>query len=237
MARLARIVFPGCPHHVTQRGNRRQEVFRDNEDRFEFVDMLAAETQRAGVRILAYTLMTNHIHLIAVPESQESLSVAMRRCLSDYARAFNRRCGYTGHLWQARFYSSALAPQYLWNAVRYVERNPVRARMVLRAEDYPWSSAEYHCGLRDTDALVSPASPFKGALADWSAWLHKPDDDRNLNFLRRNTRTGRPSGSKEFISMLEYVLGRRIYPRKRGADRNKRTRASKAKKNENSSLS
>jgi putative transposase len=219
MARRARVVFPGLPHHVTQRGNRRQDVFRDVDDRLRFVELLADRTARAGLRIWAYTLMTNHVHLIVVPEEKESLANAMRDCLSDYARCFNVRAGWTGHLWQNRFYSSVLGPDHLWNAVRYVERNPVRARLVQRAEDYPWSSAAYHCGVRVTDPLLSPESPLVGAREDWSGWLKEFNDEADDELLRRNTRTGMPSGCDAFIRRLERELGRSIAPQQRGPDR------------------
>ena len=103
MARRGRIVFPGCPHHVTQRGNRRQDIFRDDQDRLLFIDLLATYAKQYAVAIWAYTLMTNHIHVIAVPEEKGCLSAAMRDVLSDYALSFNKHYGYRGHLWQARF--------------------------------------------------------------------------------------------------------------------------------------
>ncbi len=158
--------------------------------------------------------MTNHIHLIAVPQEMESLSTAMRDLLSDYALHYNKRYGHKGHLWQERFYSSVLGPDHLWNAVRYVERNPVRAGMVARAEHYPWSSAVYHCGLRETDPIVSPQSPLIGTIPDWAEWLHWPEEKDEFGLLRRNTRTGYPTAPKEFIETLEHVLGRPIIKRR-----------------------
>jgi len=113
MTRHARLVFPGCPHHVTQRGNRRQHVFRDDQDRLKFIALLKVYIKRYEVDIWSYVLMTNHIHLVAVPQTLTSLSSAMRDCLSDYALFFNRRYGYVGHLWQQRFYSSMLAISFV----------------------------------------------------------------------------------------------------------------------------
>lgn len=216
MPRLARVVLPGFPHHITQRGNRRQDVFRTDADRLEFIEMLSVQTKAQSVSLWAYVLMTNHVHLIAVPEGFDSLAKAMRGLLSDYALAFNKRYGYNGHLWQARFYSSVLGPDYLWNAVRYVERNPVRAGIVAQAEDYRWSSAPYHCGIRTFDPLVSKESPLIGAIDDWASWLRVPDAQREFELLRQNTRTGRPSGAKEFEKFVEGRIGRRIAPQKPG---------------------
>jgi putative transposase len=216
MSRLARIVFPGFPHHITQRGVRRHDVFHDRKDRVEFMALLAKHTKRFCLEIWAYCLMTNHLHLVAVPVSKEAFSAAMRDSLSDYARYFNDLYGFKGHLWQARFYSSVMGPDYLWNAVRYVERNPVRAGMVSRAEYYEWSSAAFHCGLRATDDILSPNSPLVGGIEDWSSWLRNSDETAD-RLVRQNTRTGRPTtAAKDFLQMLESSLGRRVTPKKRG---------------------
>jgi putative transposase len=199
MTRSARLVSPECPHHVTQRGNRRQEVFRDDYDRRKFIDLLRQYIARHHVEVWSYVLMTNHIHLIAVPQTPTSLSSAMRDCLSDYALFFNRRYGYVGHLWQQRFYSSMLGWDHVWTAVRYVERNPVRGRMVDRAENYCWSSAAFHCGIRRTDPLVSPTSPLVGAIPNWSEWLREDECEAEIDRLRRNTRMGRATVTAERI--------------------------------------
>jgi putative transposase len=191
MTRHARFVSPGCPHHATQRGNRKLDTFRDNNDRLKFIELLQLYIKRYELAIWAYALMTNHIHLIAVPRESTSLSDAMRDCLSDYALYFNRRYGYVGHLWQNRFYSSYLGYEHAWTAVRYVEQNPVRAGIVRRAEDYHWSSAPFHCGIRPTDPLVCTDSPLIGAIPDWSEWLNQVECAGEFDQLRRNTRTGR----------------------------------------------
>jgi putative transposase len=191
MARSARLVSPGCPHNVTQRSNRRQNVFGDDQDRLKFIELLQQYLSRDSVSIWSYVLMTNHIHLIAVPHSLSSLSSAMRDCLSDYALFFNRRYGYIGHLWQQRFYSSMLGRDHVWTAVRYIEQNPVRAHIADRAESYPWSSARFHCGFRNHDPLICPNSPLVGAIPDWSEWLNGDECVGEFDRLRRNTRTGR----------------------------------------------
>jgi putative transposase len=216
MGRSARMVFPEFAHHVTQRGNRRQDVFRDDRDRRKFLELLAHYLKRDSIDIWSYTLMRNHIHLIAVPNTKDGLSTAMRDCLSDYALFFNQRYSYKGHLWQARFYSSVLGTDHLWNAVRYVERNPVRAGIVDRAENYVWSSAAFHCGLRVTDPIIRCNSPLIGAVPDWSAWLNMDERPGEFDLLRRNTNLSRPTASEEFQQMLERLCGRPVLPRKRG---------------------
>ena len=158
MPRRSRIVVPGCAHHVTQRGNHRADVFRDDADRFHYIRLLHEHATAHDVWLWTYTLMTNHIHLIVVPQSATALSEAFRNAHSIYGRWFNKKYGLSGHLWQGRFYSCVLSESHLWAAVRYVERNPVRAGIVDRAEDYRWSSA-YSCARK-----IGPASAFRIAL-------------------------------------------------------------------------
>ncbi|MGH9771246.1 MAG: transposase [Candidatus Acidiferrales bacterium] len=173
MPRLARAVFGQVPHHVTQRGNRRERVFFNDEDRKVYLGWLEAYSKLHKVEILAYCLMSNHIHLIAVPTSMEGLQKVLRPLHMRYAQRINRSRGWKGHLWQGRFFSSALDEDYLWAAVRYVERNPAPAKMVRRAENYRWSSARAHCGLCADPVLTKKAwwrRQFEG-VGDWSGWL------------------------------------------------------------------
>ncbi|MDA2928105.1 transposase [Acidobacteria bacterium AH-259-G07] len=170
MARLARVVVPGSPHHVIQRGIRRTNVFVDAQDRHVYERLLKEKCDQYGVNILSYWRMTNHVHLIAIPEAARSLGQAMRDAHGPYASYFNRKCGFSGHLLQARFHSCVLDETHFWSAIRYVERNPVRAGIVHRAEDYPWSSALAHCGLRQ-DPLLVALSVDKRLIPDWATWL------------------------------------------------------------------
>ncbi len=144
MARLKRIVVPGLPHHITQRGVRRADIFLEPEDRQVYGRLLVAACEQYSLVSQAYCWMTNHIHLIAVPTYETSLAFVMRDTSGLYAIYFSNYV-FSGHLWQARFYSCVLDEDHFWSAIRYVERNPVRARMVGRAEDYRWSSARAHC--------------------------------------------------------------------------------------------
>ena len=164
----------------------------------------------AGLQIWAYALMRNHVHMIAVPENRESISDAMALALTRYARWFVPRHGGKAELWHRRCHAAFIQTRYLWNAVRYVERNPVRVGIVGRGEDYRWSSARWHCGLLEKDLLADPASPLKGALADWSAWLAEPDSDPRFAYLRRKNRRLQEAGEPEVIGLLERALDRRI---------------------------
>ena len=212
MPRIARVVIAGCPHHVTQRGNRGEDVFVNDHQRRRYMDLLASYGPKHGLAVQAYCLMSNHVHLIAVPDSEASLAGTPRPVHLRYAQEFNRQMELSGHLWQGRFYSCPLNDLHFWAAVRYVERNPVRAGLVERAEAYVWSSAAAHCG-QGVDRLLSGNLPSLAAevgIADWAAWLRDLDDEEMLDRLRLCTRTGRPAGDRRFIARLERRLGRRL---------------------------
>lgn len=204
------------PHHVTQRGNRRVDVFFDQRDRERYLSMLADYAGRYGLAIWSYCLMDNHVHFIAVPSSPISLGQTFRDTHQSYASWLNRKMRESGHLWQGRFFSCVLGDAHLWSAVRYVERNPVRAGLVERAEDWPWSSAAAHCGLRD-DPLLSPVQ-MPWPVPDWSEYL-QDENEADVTAIRLKTRTGRPFGGKQFLEKLESTLGRILLPQKRGPKR------------------
>ena len=222
MPRIACEVLGGSPHHVTQRGNRRESVFFIDEDRYTYLKLLREYCGKYAVDILAYCLMTNHVHLVAVPKHKDGLQRVLKPLHMRYAQYFNRKNEWSGHLWQGRFFSSPLDDDYLGFCVRYVERNPVRAGMVERAENYPWSSAAAHCGLR-RDKLLSTDSVhlkvFEG-IRNWSAWLHEEEDSTRLGILRRNIQKNLPCGSDAFVTRLERLAGRLLRFRPIGRTKN-----------------
>ena len=136
MPRRPRAVFPGVAHHITQRGNNRQPVFFSDDDRRFYLDLLSHHATRSGVRVIGYCLMTNHVHLVAVPEREDSFARALRHAHSEYALARNRADGRSGHLWQNRFFSCPLDSSHLMAALRYTDFNPVRAALCLQAWDW-----------------------------------------------------------------------------------------------------
>ena len=218
MPRLPRAVFAGFPHHITQRGNRREPVFFSDEDRQVYLSWLKEYADKHQVEVLAYCLMTNHVHLIAVPATDDGLQQMLKPLHMRYAQRFNRQRDWKGHVWQGRFFSSPLDDAYLWAAMRYVECNPVRAGMAERAEDYRWSSAASHCGL-GPDALLKPGSTWHqqfSAIGDWSAWLAQTDDARKLKTLRLHADKGLPCGDDGFIAKLGGMVGRSLAPKPRG---------------------
>lgn len=213
MPRQARTVFAGLPHHVTQRGNRRLDVFFTDENRRAYLAWLKEYCDENGVAVLAYCLMTNHVHLVLVPNSDDGLEQVLKPLHMRYAQRVNRARGWSGHLWQGRYFSSPLDEAYLWAALRYVERNPVRARLVRRAENYPWSSAAAHCGRR-ADGVLTHSRPWRErleAVTDWSAWLAEGDETDDLAILRRNAGKGLPCGSAAFIDKLSALAGRALH--------------------------
>ena len=218
MPRRARIVIPDCPHHLTQRGNNGQDVFFVDEDRRVYLELLAGQAGRFGLSVEGYCLMSNHVHVVVRPADEQSLAKAVGRAHWLYTQYVNRLHGRSGHLWQNRFYSCALDDEHFWTALSYVERNPVRAKLVRRAWRYAWSSAAAHCGGRDATGLLDPAAWRKrlGPGADWREALLAPDDADLVGRLRRRTSTGWPLVSDSFLSKLERRLGRRLRPLPRG---------------------
>jgi putative transposase len=159
--------------------------------------------------------MTNHSHLIVVPETGSALSDALRDTHAAYATMFNRKYGFSGHLWQARFYSCVLDDKHLEHAIRYVECNPVRAGMVDRPQDYPWSSATPHV-LGVTDRYLDAGLPLIDVIKDWSAWLAGEPNEERIRDVREATATGRVCGSEYFVTHIENLVGRSLRPQKRG---------------------
>lgn len=214
MARIPRIVIPGYPHHIVQRGNRRQIVFFSDLDKNAYIQYLLEATIHFGIDIWAYCLMDNHVHLIAVPKNIDSFARGMGEAQRKYTRMIHFREGWRGYLWQGRFLSCPLDRLHLYAAVRYVERNPVRAGLVTRAEDYPWSSAKAHV-YREEDPLLSDTFLVE-EIDDWKSYLATCDEDEILEKIHKNSSTGRPLGNEQFITEVERLSGRTIRIKKPG---------------------
>ncbi len=214
MARLARVVVPGMPHHITQRGNRRQQTFFCEEDYEAYVELMAEWCGKHGVEIWAYCLMPNHVHLVAVPASEDGLWRAIGEAHRRYTRRINFREGWRGHLWQGRFASFVMDEPYLLAVARYVELNPIRAGLTMAPRDYRWSSARAHLVRRD-DALVKVA-PLLAMAGSWRRLLCSAVSEEELKRLRGHERTGRPLGDEEFLGRLEQTLGRVLQRQKPG---------------------
>lgn len=214
MARLARLVVPQYPHHVTQRGNRRQATFFCGADYGAYIALLAEAKAEAGIDIWAYCLMPNHVHLVVVPADPDSLSMLFRDAHLRYTRRINLREGWRGHLWQERFHSFVMDEQHLLATVRYTELNPVRAGLCSRPEEWPWSSVHAH--LRAADDTLVEVAPMLRRISDWRSYLDSPEPPARLDIIRAHARTGRPAGDETFISQLENLTGRFLRKRRPG---------------------
>lgn len=211
---MARVIVARYPHHITQRGNRRQQTFFGDDDYAAYIELMADWCRQHAVAIWTYCLMPNHTHLIAVPASEDGLRRAIGEAHRRYSRRVNFREGWRGHLWQGRFASFVLDHYYLLAAARYIESNPVRAGLVKRPEQWPWSSAKAHLARKD-DALVQVA-PLLRSVPNWREFLGEPDPANLAGQLHRHETTGRPLGSKATVARLEKKLGRPLAPRRAG---------------------
>lgn len=214
MTRIARIVVPHFPHHVSQRGNRRQTVFFSESDKSLYIELLKKYGQKEGIKYWSYCLMENHVHLVAVPEKETSLAKGIGRADREYSLLINSREGWRGYLWQGRFMSYPMDDNYLYAAIRYIERNPVRAGLVKHAEDYLWSSARAHVYCSD-DPLVFEI-PARLCIDNWAEYLKHLDDKLIIGAFGRHTRTGRPLGDDSFLVKLEKITGKVLHKIKPG---------------------
>ncbi len=215
MARIARAVAPGIPHHVTQRGNRRQQTFFNEDDYQSYLELMGEWCRTKQVDIWAYCLMPNHIHLIAVPKEKEALTLAIGEAHRRYTRRINFREGWRGHLWQGRFSSFIMDQNHLLACTKYIEINPVRAGLVKKARDWPWSSTKAH--IRGQDDLLVKVKPLLQMTGEnWSKFLVDYPKDEEIELLKKHERTGRPLGSTAFVKKVEKFLGRLLEPQKAG---------------------
>jgi len=215
MARMARVVVPGVPHHVTQRGNRRQTTFFRQEDYLAWLALAAPAFAEAGVEVWAYCLMPNHVHVIASPSAPDGLARAFGTTNLRYTRMINLRERWTGYPWQGRFASFPMDAEYLRQCVRYVGLNPVRAGLLERATDWPWSSVRAHLG-GAVDPLLTPG-PVADLLAGQPAGFFDVDiAEEGRRKLRAASSCGRPLGGAAWVKALEAATGRMLAAPKRG---------------------
>ena len=220
MARVARIVVADVAHHVTQRGNGRQYILASDAERAVYLDLLRQGLRKRELTVLGYCLMSNHVHMIAIPHQPEDLAETLQRVHGRYAGYWNAAHAGSGHVWQGRFYSCPMDAGHLWTALRYAELNPVRARMVDKAVDWPWSSAAAHCGIADPDVgLEMTTWQEQWSEITWRKFLEEGQSESELRVIRRCTQTGRPLGPDQFIHALEERTGRRLTPGRPGRPR------------------
>lgn len=218
MPRTARIVIPEIPYHVTSRGNRQQDVFFTIDDRTSYLNWLATYASYHEFEILAYCLMSNHVHIVAIPKTNTSMAKTLHITKLRHTQSVNRMKGWKGVLWQGRYFSTALDDSHLWTCIRYVEQNPVRAGIVSHAQDYTWSSAACHCGLRK-DPVLAHGGEFSDEIDGWSEVLSEIPDPEIVDRIRRRTHTGVPCGDEKFVERMSLLLKRELMDRPRGRPR------------------
>jgi len=214
MARMARVVVAGYPHHITQRGNRRQQTFFNDWDYQAYIDLMAEWCDNRAVEIWSYCLMPNHTHLIAVPSDADNLGSAIGEAHRRYSRMINFGEGWRGFLWQGRFSSFVMDGNHLLATARYIELNPVRAKLAKRPGDYKWSSCEAHLSGKN-DKLVK-VEPLLKLVHNWADFIREPVSEIELENIRRHERTGRPLGDDSFVDRLESETGRYLRKKKPG---------------------
>ena len=209
MPRQSRIVIPQMPHHVTQRGNYRMDVFDESKNYRKYCELINEYTDDHGCEIVAYCLMTNHVHFIVIPKKEQSLAKIFNAVHMRYSHYINGKRGVKGHLWQGRFYSCVLDEKHLYRAIRYVEKNPVRAKMVREARGYKWSSARQHMG-KDNFGVIELSKKYQYFdNSEWQDYLTEEDEDMDRE-IRLKTARGIVVGEKEIIKKLEKKLDRSL---------------------------
>lgn len=214
MARMARVVVPNYPHHVTQRGNRRQKTFFCEDDYRYYIALMSEFSRQSGTEIWAYCLMPNHVHLVMVPAEEDGLRATLGEAHRRYTRRINFRQGWRGHLWQERFHSFTMDEHYLLSSVRYVERNPVASRLCIHPEDWKWSSTRAH--LQGEDDELVRVKPMLDRISRWHDYLSSPDSIDDEDLIKLHSRTGRPLGCRKFIRNLEVIVGATLAPKRPG---------------------
>ena len=214
MARIARVVAPKYPHHIIQRGNRRQKVFFLQEDYELYLRLLKFYSQKFYLKVVSYCLMPNHVHLIAIPQEKQSLAQAIGETHRNYTAIINKREKWTGYLWQGRFQSHVLDERYLIAAARYILLNPVRASLAREARDYKWSSIKIH--LADKKNSLIDDSLLQEIITDWHDFLAKGEDEDAELRIRKHARTGRPLGGERFVKEIEKRLNIKLFKQKPG---------------------
>ena len=205
--RIARLVGNGYPHHIVQRGNNKEKVFRDVKDFEKYLSLLSRYSEEKSVSILAYCLMPNHVHLLVRPSEDGGLPKMMQGVALCYTQYLNRKKGRSGRLWECRYHSTLIdGDKYLWAVSKYVENNPVRAGIVKRPEDYVYSSATAHL-FGKQDALLQEPLFERGELNEYRKFMKAEESKQVLEEIRKQTRVGRPLGDARFLENLSERLG------------------------------
>lgn len=207
MPRIARLVLPGIPHHVVQRGVRSMSIFRSDAERQYYLQIMREQADGGDLSFLGWCLMSNHVHLVVIPKTETALARVIGEAHRRFTRWINEREKVRGYFFQGRFHSTPLDERHAIAALRYIERNPVRAGMVRHARQYPWSSARFHLDEKDADPLIAKRDPL-GIMQNWKALLE--NDPEEVGVFRRNIQNGLPCGEKSFVKRIETKIGQKL---------------------------
>ena len=214
MSRIARIVYPDYPHHIIQRGNNKQAIFFDDNDKQFYLNLLKKYSSQCGCKIHAYCLMMNHIHLLAVPQHGSSLAKTMQKTSLTFTQFINRKYKRTGRLWECRFHSSLVdKDSYLWAVCRYIERNPVRAKIVNNPIHYKWSSAKSNTSESEKNNLIEPIWKKYVDKKEYIEFLNRADNESDIDMINKYTFIGKPIGSGNFLAYISKTLNINITPK------------------------
>lgn len=228
MPRQSRFVLAGVAAHISQRGHNGADCFRRDSDYLLYLLHVRELSEKHGCAVHAYCLMTNHVHILLTPSSQQACTNLMRDLGQRYVQYFNRQYGRIGTLWQGRYWANiAQSPRYVLGCYRYIERNPVAARIVNAPSDYPWSSVAANTGQR-TDPLITPHAEYLGLSDDvarrqasYARIVHEALEPDLVREIRESRDTGYPLASDAFKSELAARLGRKTAPGKPGRPGNR----------------
>ncbi|MEW6536710.1 MAG: transposase [Candidatus Auribacterota bacterium] len=213
MARIPRIIIPDYPHHIVQRGNNRQAIFEDDQDRQEYLALVQRYKQDTECKVLSYCLMDNHVHLLIIPLKAESLSKFMQKVALKYTQYANDKYKRSGRLWECRFFSSPVETDtYLLAVCRYIERNAVRAGVVGQPEHYEWGSAKYRVSGKNPEFL-DDIFPEYANREEYLEFLKLPPNSGQYEMISRSTSRGYPIGSMRFYEKVMKLTKRDLTKR------------------------
>jgi putative transposase len=213
MARIARVVAVGYPHHITQRGNYGQTIFFNDKDRKLYLEWIQEYSNKFGLALLSDCLMSNHVHFIGIPEKEDSMAKTFNAAHMRYAHYFNKKSKVKGHLWQGRFYSCVLDENHLISTAKYIERNPVRAGLVKTPWEWKWSSASNHIG-QDCSQQLKLKDLFQFIpieQKEWKDYISAEDKEKDMEMIKKKTLTGQPLCGEQALKKLEDKFGRRLH--------------------------
>jgi len=216
MPRAARFVIPGYFYHITHRGNNKQTIFYSDEDRRKYLYWFEEAKQKYGMHVFSYCLMNNHVHFIAQVENELSFARTINTVHMRYAQYINQKYERVGHLWQGRYYSCILDDAHLFAAVRYVERNPVRAEMVIKPWEWVWSSAREHIELEDKGIIFLDDIKSCLSISSWREYIEFDDKEDDLIEIRKQTLSLRAWAEDSFKKIVEEKYGVQFKSNSRG---------------------